>query len=43
VQGKGVRNTYWLVGKDGFEKRLPVPPEQSGLVVPSLSSTQGRI
>jgi len=30
LQGKGVRKTYWLVGKDGFEKPLPVPPEQSG-------------
>ncbi|XP_054457935.1 retinal guanylyl cyclase 2 [Anoplopoma fimbria] len=27
VKGKGVEETYWLVGKDGFNKPLPVPPE----------------
>lgn len=26
-QGKGVEETYWLVGRDGFTKPLPVPPE----------------
>jgi len=30
MQGKGVRKTYWLVGKDGFEKPLPKPPEEKG-------------
>ncbi|XP_029311273.1 LOW QUALITY PROTEIN: retinal guanylyl cyclase 2 [Cottoperca gobio] len=27
VKGKGVEETYWLVGKEGFTKPLPVPPE----------------
>ncbi|XP_075948333.1 retinal guanylyl cyclase 2 [Anarhichas minor] len=27
VKGKGVEETYWLVGKEGFNKPLPVPPE----------------
>lgn len=26
-QGKVVEETYWLVGRDGFTKPLPVPPE----------------
>ena len=30
LQGKGMRKTYWLIGKDGFEKPLPLPPEQTG-------------
>lgn len=27
TQGKGYEETYWLVGRDGFTKPLPVPPE----------------
>ncbi|XP_074479342.1 retinal guanylyl cyclase 2 [Sebastes fasciatus] len=27
VKGKGVEETYWLVGREGFSKPLPVPPE----------------
>uniref|UniRef100_A0A3Q3B2N1 Guanylate cyclase n=1 Tax=Kryptolebias marmoratus TaxID=37003 RepID=A0A3Q3B2N1_KRYMA len=27
VRGKGIEETYWLVGRDGFTKPLPVPPE----------------
>lgn len=27
LKGKGMDETYWLVGKDGFTKPLPVPPE----------------
>ncbi|XP_077401031.1 retinal guanylyl cyclase 2 isoform X2 [Vanacampus margaritifer] len=27
VKGKGTEETYWLVGRDGFTKPLPVPPE----------------
>ncbi|XP_071536423.1 LOW QUALITY PROTEIN: uncharacterized protein [Panulirus ornatus] len=27
LKGKGEMNTYWLLGKDGFKKELPVPPE----------------
>ncbi|KAM9836646.1 retinal guanylyl cyclase 2 [Aulostomus maculatus] len=26
VKGKGIEETYWLVGRDGFTKPLPVPP-----------------
>ncbi|KAM6909176.1 retinal guanylyl cyclase 2 [Xenentodon cancila] len=32
VKGKGIEETYWLVGRDGFTKPLPVPPElKSGI------------
>uniref|UniRef100_A0A8C2JCL2 Guanylate cyclase n=1 Tax=Cyprinus carpio TaxID=7962 RepID=A0A8C2JCL2_CYPCA len=27
LKGKGVEETYWLVGRDGFNKPLPVPPD----------------
>ncbi|XP_051749128.1 retinal guanylyl cyclase 1 isoform X2 [Ctenopharyngodon idella] len=27
LKGKGVEETYWLVGRDGFNKALPVPPD----------------
>ncbi|XP_030637488.1 retinal guanylyl cyclase 1 [Chanos chanos] len=27
LKGKGVEETYWLVGRDGFDKPLPVPPD----------------
>uniref|UniRef100_A0A3P9QH61 Guanylate cyclase n=1 Tax=Poecilia reticulata TaxID=8081 RepID=A0A3P9QH61_POERE len=27
IQGKGIETTYWLVGKEGFNKPLPVPIE----------------
>ncbi|XP_045509036.1 uncharacterized protein LOC123704653 isoform X2 [Colias croceus] len=26
VKGKGAMHTYWLLGKDGFDKTLPTPP-----------------
>ncbi|XP_055066934.2 retinal guanylyl cyclase 2 isoform X2 [Misgurnus anguillicaudatus] len=26
VKGKGIEETYWLTGRDGFTKPLPVPP-----------------
>uniref|UniRef100_A0AAR2IM52 Guanylate cyclase n=1 Tax=Pygocentrus nattereri TaxID=42514 RepID=A0AAR2IM52_PYGNA len=27
LKGKGVEETFWLVGKDGFNKPLPIPPD----------------
>lgn len=27
LKGKGKHKTYWLVGKDGFDKELPIPVE----------------
>lgn len=27
LKGKGEVDSFWLVGKDGFTKPLPVPPE----------------
>uniref|UniRef100_A0A672RSH1 Guanylate cyclase n=1 Tax=Sinocyclocheilus grahami TaxID=75366 RepID=A0A672RSH1_SINGR len=27
IDGRGVEETYWLVGRDGFNKPLPVPPD----------------
>ena len=27
LKGKGNHPTYWLLGKDGFNKSLPIPPE----------------
>ncbi|KAG8547652.1 hypothetical protein GDO81_027857, partial [Engystomops pustulosus] len=27
LKGKGIEETYWLVGKDGFTKPLPRPPD----------------
>ncbi|XP_047440657.1 retinal guanylyl cyclase 2 isoform X8 [Mugil cephalus] len=39
VKGKGIEETYWLVGKDGFNKPLPVPPElKSGTRISILPS-----
>lgn len=26
IKGKGTMHTYWLLGKSGFEKPLPVAP-----------------
>ncbi|CAG5123867.1 unnamed protein product, partial [Candidula unifasciata] len=30
LKGKGMHNTYWLVGKEGFDKELPEPPPLVG-------------
>ncbi|XP_076843408.1 retinal guanylyl cyclase 2 [Brachyhypopomus gauderio] len=27
LRGKGIEETYWLTGRDGFTKPLPIPPE----------------
>ena len=27
VKGKGKQHTYWLLGKEGFDKQLPEPPD----------------
>ncbi|KAL0994331.1 hypothetical protein UPYG_G00120740 [Umbra pygmaea] len=27
LKGKGIENTYWLVGRAGFDKPLPIPPD----------------
>uniref|UniRef100_A0A673AWT8 Guanylate cyclase n=1 Tax=Sphaeramia orbicularis TaxID=375764 RepID=A0A673AWT8_9TELE len=37
VRGKGIEETYWLVGRDGFTKPLPVPPEP-GILVENTTS-----
>ncbi|CAK6953692.1 retinal guanylyl cyclase 1 [Scomber scombrus] len=30
LKGKGVENTFWLVGKEDFTKPLPIPPDTLG-------------
>lgn len=30
LKGKGVENTYWLVGREDFLKPLPIPPDLQG-------------
>ncbi|KAJ0062132.1 hypothetical protein NL108_015710, partial [Boleophthalmus pectinirostris] len=30
LKGKGVENTYWLVGREDFTKPLPIPPDLQG-------------
>uniref|UniRef100_A0A3B4UB05 Guanylate cyclase n=1 Tax=Seriola dumerili TaxID=41447 RepID=A0A3B4UB05_SERDU len=30
IQGKGIENTYWLVGREDFDKPLPIPPDLQG-------------
>ncbi|XP_058876920.1 retinal guanylyl cyclase 2-like [Acipenser ruthenus] len=34
LKGKGIEETYWLVGKEGFTKPLPTPPD----IVPGASN-----
>ncbi|XP_029931403.1 retinal guanylyl cyclase 2 isoform X2 [Myripristis murdjan] len=41
LKGKGVEETYWLVGKEGFTKPLPVPPEiKSGQMAHGLQMAE---
>uniref|UniRef100_A0A8C4ZSZ3 Guanylate cyclase n=1 Tax=Gadus morhua TaxID=8049 RepID=A0A8C4ZSZ3_GADMO len=41
LKGKGVENTYWLVGKNDFTKPLPVPPDLTpGLACKGLGQGQ---
>ncbi|XP_028277180.1 retinal guanylyl cyclase 1 [Parambassis ranga] len=30
LKGKGIENTYWLVGREDFQKPLPIPPDLQG-------------
>uniref|UniRef100_A0A3B4UC39 Guanylate cyclase n=1 Tax=Seriola dumerili TaxID=41447 RepID=A0A3B4UC39_SERDU len=30
LKGKGIENTYWLVGREDFDKPLPIPPDLQG-------------
>ncbi|KAK9879681.1 hypothetical protein WA026_006742, partial [Henosepilachna vigintioctopunctata] len=45
VKGKGTMHTYWLLGKDGFYKDLPVPPpvEESHGLDETLIITQEQL
>ncbi|XP_040037246.1 retinal guanylyl cyclase 2 [Gasterosteus aculeatus] len=41
VKGKGMEETFWLVGKDGFNNPLPVPPEvKSGQMAHGLQMAE---
>uniref|UniRef100_A0A3P9NHQ7 Guanylate cyclase n=1 Tax=Poecilia reticulata TaxID=8081 RepID=A0A3P9NHQ7_POERE len=41
VKGKGIEETYWLTGRDGFTKPLPVPPElKSGQMAHGLQMAE---
>ncbi|XP_059210363.1 retinal guanylyl cyclase 2 [Centropristis striata] len=41
TKGKGVEETYWLVGREGFNKPLPVPPEvKSGQMAHGLQMAE---
>ncbi|XP_077403288.1 retinal guanylyl cyclase 1 [Vanacampus margaritifer] len=30
LKGKGIENTFWLVGREDFKKPLPIPPDLQG-------------
>ncbi|KAK5858345.1 hypothetical protein PBY51_002491 [Eleginops maclovinus] len=30
LKGKGIENTFWLVGREDFDKPLPIPPDLPG-------------
>ncbi|XP_005998259.1 retinal guanylyl cyclase 2 [Latimeria chalumnae] len=41
LKGKGVEETFWLVGKEGFTKPLPIPPEvKSGQMAHGLQQEE---
>ncbi|XP_060516642.1 retinal guanylyl cyclase 2 isoform X2 [Cylas formicarius] len=43
IKGKGTMDTYWLLGKDGFNKNLPEPPPielDESLIISKLSALQ---
>ncbi|XP_054608923.1 retinal guanylyl cyclase 2 [Dunckerocampus dactyliophorus] len=41
VKGKGTEETYWLIGREGFTKPLPVPPElKSGQMAHGLQMAE---
>ncbi|XP_028330604.1 retinal guanylyl cyclase 2 isoform X2 [Gouania willdenowi] len=42
VRGKCMEETYWLVGRDGFTKPLPVPPEIKSNPCISILSNQSK-
>ncbi|XP_058791773.1 guanylate cyclase D isoform X2 [Phymastichus coffea] len=43
VKGKGTMNTYWLLGKQDFDKELPVPPPlglDENIIIENLQSSE---
>ncbi|KAK7910461.1 hypothetical protein WMY93_015145 [Mugilogobius chulae] len=42
VRGKGIEETYWLTGRAGFTKPLPVPPEVKSGRACSVATSQSR-